>query len=98
MVSSSCVYCAAAGTIFGTTDVHELGFSYLSISIFSHNLNCTYDSRVYCEKSYRFRKSKPYKNLFGIAGGDSKKGYSSVPNKRTCALILLGNLSKNLIK
>ena len=29
------VYCAAAGTIFGTTDVYELGFSYLSISIFT---------------------------------------------------------------
>ena len=26
--------CTAAGTIFGTTDVYELGFSYLSISIF----------------------------------------------------------------
>ena len=31
----TCVYCTAAGTIFGTTDVYELGFSYLSISIFS---------------------------------------------------------------
>ena len=32
----ACVYCTrtAAGTIFGTTDVYELGFSYLSISIF----------------------------------------------------------------
>ena len=30
----TCVYCAAAVTIFGTTDVYELGFSYLSISIF----------------------------------------------------------------
>ena len=30
----TCVYCADAGTIFGTTDVYELGFSYLSISIF----------------------------------------------------------------
>ena len=30
----TCVYCTAAGTIFGTTDVYELGFSYLSISIF----------------------------------------------------------------
>ena len=28
--------CAAAGTIFGTTDVYELGFSYLSISIFTY--------------------------------------------------------------
>ena len=28
------VYCAAAGTIFGTTDVCELGFSYLSFSIY----------------------------------------------------------------
>ena len=26
--------CAAAGTIFGTTEVYELGFSYLSINIF----------------------------------------------------------------
>ena len=31
----TCVYCAAAGTIFGSTDVYELGFSYLSISIFT---------------------------------------------------------------
>ena len=31
----TCVYCRAAGTIFGTTGVYELGFSYLSISIFS---------------------------------------------------------------
>ena len=31
---TTCVYCTAAGTIFGTTDVYELGFSYLSISIF----------------------------------------------------------------
>ena len=30
----TCVICAAAGTIFGTTDVYVLGFSYLSISIF----------------------------------------------------------------
>ena len=30
-----CVYSAAAGTIFGTKDVYELGFSYLSISIFT---------------------------------------------------------------
>ena len=32
----TCVYCttSTAGTIFGTTDVYELGFSYLSISIF----------------------------------------------------------------
>ena len=31
----TCVYCAATvGTFFGTTDVYELGFSYLSISIF----------------------------------------------------------------
>ena len=28
----TCVHCAAAGTIFGTTDVYELGFSYLSES------------------------------------------------------------------
>ena len=28
---TSLVYCAAAGTIFGTTDVYELGFSYLFI-------------------------------------------------------------------
>ena len=28
------VYCTAAGTIFGTTDVYELDFYYLSISIF----------------------------------------------------------------
>ena len=31
----TCVYCAAAGTIFRTIDVYELGFSYLSISIFT---------------------------------------------------------------
>ena len=31
----TCVFCAAAGTIFGTKDVYELGFSYLSISIFT---------------------------------------------------------------
>ena len=32
----TCVYCAAAaGTIFETTDVYELGFSYLSFSIFN---------------------------------------------------------------
>ena len=30
----TCVYCTATGTIFGTTDVYELGFSHLSISIF----------------------------------------------------------------
>ena len=29
-----CLYYATAGTIVGTTDVYELGFSYLSISIF----------------------------------------------------------------
>ena len=28
------VNCTAAGTLFGTTDVYEVGFSYLSISIF----------------------------------------------------------------
>ena len=31
----TCVYCTAAGTFFGTTDVYELSFSYLSISIFT---------------------------------------------------------------
>ena len=31
----TCVYCAADGTIFRATDVYELVFSYLSISIFS---------------------------------------------------------------
>ena len=30
----TCVNCAVTGTIFGTTDVYELGFPYLSISIF----------------------------------------------------------------
>ena len=34
----SSVYCTAAGTIFGTTDVYELGYSYLSISIFKHGV------------------------------------------------------------
>ena len=33
----TCVYCTATGTIFGTTDIYELGFSYLSISIFILN-------------------------------------------------------------
>ena len=31
----TCVYCTAVGTIFGTTDVYELSFSYLSINIFN---------------------------------------------------------------
>ena len=31
----TCVYCASAGTIFGTTDIYELCFSHLSTSIFS---------------------------------------------------------------
>ena len=31
----TCVHCTDAGTIFGTTDVYELGLTYLSISIFS---------------------------------------------------------------
>ena len=30
----TCVYCAAAETLFGTTDVYELDFSYLSVSTF----------------------------------------------------------------
>ena len=30
----TCVYCAVAGTIFGTTDIYQLSFSYLSINIF----------------------------------------------------------------
>ena len=29
----------AAGTVFGTTDVYELGFSYLCISIFSYQMS-----------------------------------------------------------
>ena len=29
----TCVYYIAAGTLFGTTDVYELGFSNLSISV-----------------------------------------------------------------
>ena len=37
----TCVYCDAAGTIFATTDVYELSFSYLSISILP--LNATYN-------------------------------------------------------
>ena len=35
----TCVNCAASGTIFGTTVVYELGFSYLSFGIFRHHLN-----------------------------------------------------------
>ena len=31
----TCLYFAASGIIFGTTDVYELGFSYLSFSIFT---------------------------------------------------------------
>ena len=43
---TSPVYCAVAGTIFGTTDVYELEFSYLSISIFNVNvakITCTFE-------------------------------------------------------
>ena len=41
-----CVYCTAAATIFGTTDVYELGFSYLSISIFNpHSLKAIWEMR-----------------------------------------------------
>ena len=32
----TCVYSTAAGTIFGTTDVYELGFSYISIGVFNY--------------------------------------------------------------
>ena len=35
----TCVYCSAAGTILRTTDVYELDFSYLSISIFTLFVN-----------------------------------------------------------
>ena len=43
----TCVYCAAGGTIFGTTDVYnKLGFSYLSISIF----RVIYPGQVFQEK------------------------------------------------
>ena len=31
----TCIYCTAAGTIFVSTYVYELGFSYLSFSIFN---------------------------------------------------------------
>ena len=34
----TCVYSAATGTIFGTTHVYELYFSYLSISIFTNKV------------------------------------------------------------
>ena len=48
-----CVYCTAAGTIFGTTDVYELGFPYLSISVFNEtcisifNYNFVYMYSIY---------------------------------------------------
>ena len=42
----TCVYCAAAGTIYGTTDVYELRFSYLSISIFILNLNLNLNQKA----------------------------------------------------
>ena len=38
----TCVYCAAAGTIFGTTDVYKFGFSYLSFGIFIGQYNVKY--------------------------------------------------------
>ena len=41
----TCVYCATAVTIFGTTDVYEHGFSYLSISIFNNTHTFWYN---YC--------------------------------------------------
>ena len=58
----TCVYCTAAGTIFGTTDVYELGFSYLSISIFKFYRQYLLNLNVFplhykktCEKNFNVR-------------------------------------------
>ena len=42
----TCVYSAAAGNIFGTTDVYELGFSYLSIGIFMARFRLNYQEPI----------------------------------------------------
>ena len=51
-----CAECAAAGTIFETIDVYELGFSYVSISIF----NCMYQYLLSCISGFFLKESFPY--------------------------------------
>ena len=50
----TCVYCTAVGTIFGTTDVFELGFSYLPVSIFNQPSHKTHAQNCFVFNFYDF--------------------------------------------
>ena len=68
-------YCAAAGTIFGTTDVYELGFSYLSISIFSRGydiwkgidfINCNFFKAFFSSTPSRWDRGRRRRALWDL--------------------------------
>ena len=56
----TCVFCTAAGTIFGTTGVYELDFSYLSISIFNFGFS------IQGRTSFSFLDSRPIFVTFNL--------------------------------
>ena len=58
----TCVYCAD-GTIFGTTDLYELGFSYLSLSIFRVQQHNEY---FFNNKQKTMQIKTKYKSLFAF--------------------------------
>ena len=50
----TCVYCTAAETFFGATDEYEIGFSFLSIGIFSDTNSYTKTHKVQIDISILF--------------------------------------------
>ena len=55
----TCVYCAAAGTIFGTTDIYELGFSYLSlVSLVLYSVKIRKDCLIYPVNKFLVKNRK----------------------------------------
>ena len=95
----TCVYYATAGTIFGTTEVYELGLSYISISIFKkiHFLIehiflllfvIFFEKRIFLKDSYTIfegKKWSPYTLLLAFLSVDD---YSFSPNTSMFTILL----------
>ena len=77
----TCVYCTAAGTIFGATDAYELSFSYLYISIFMSECLGT------------FEPSKRQEVCFSQSSNMTRRRENNAKCKRTPKKAFLGPLS-----
>ena len=68
----TCVFCAAVGTFFGTIDVYELCFSYLSLSIF----NFTFISEPSPMKTSRIQEDLESNSKIADSEDDDETDYS----------------------